>query len=110
MEIAPPDQLPPEDAIRKLEQELINFDKSLGEKTRWLVFTKKDILSEEESEEIAQRVIGELDWKAPWFMISSVTRSGTDDLVQSVGRALEEMKELEAEQQKTWALETEDEP
>ena len=105
VEIAPPDQVPPEDAIRKLEQELVNFDSSLGEKTRWLVFTKKDILSREESEEIARRVIDILDWKAPWFLISSVTRSGTDELMQSVGRALDEMKEFEQEQAKTWELE-----
>jgi len=110
VEIAPLDEMPPEDAIRKLEQELVNFDSSLGEKKRWLVFTKKDILSEQESDEIAERVIEELNWSEPWFIISSVTRSGTDELVQSVGRALDEMTELESEQQKTWSLETASEP
>ena len=106
VEIAPLDQMPPEDAVRKLQQELVNFDSSLGEKKRWLVFTKKDILSQEESEEISKRVLEELNWTEPWFMISSVTHSGTDELVQSIGRALDEMKELESEQQKTWELET----
>ena len=106
VEIAPLDQMPPEDAVRKLQQELVNFDDSLGKKKRWLVFTKKDILSQEESEEISKRVVEELNWTEPWFMISSVTRSGTDELVQSIGRALDEMKELESEQQKTWELET----
>jgi GTP-binding protein len=102
VEIAPLDEMPPEDAIRKLEQELINFDASLGDKLRWLVFTKSDILGQDEAEEIARRVVKELDWKKPWFVISSVARSGTDELVQSVGRALDEMTELEAEQQKVW--------
>ena len=106
VEIAPLDQMPPEDAVSKLEQELVNFDSSLGEKKRWLVFTKKDILSQEESEAISKRVLEALNWTEPWFMISSVTRSGTDELVQSIGRALDEMKELESEQQKTWELET----
>ncbi|MCP4048815.1 MAG: GTPase ObgE [Gammaproteobacteria bacterium] len=106
VEIAPLDQMPPEVAVRKLQQELVNFDSSLGEKERWLVFTKKDILSQEESEEICKRVLAELNWTEPWFMISSVTHSGTDELVQSIGRALDEMKELELEQQKTWELET----
>jgi GTP-binding protein len=104
VEIAPLDEMPPEDAIRKLEQELINFDASLGDKLRWLVFTKSDILGQDEAEEIARRVVKELDWKKPWFVISSVARSGTDELVQSVGRALDEMTELEAEQQKVWEL------
>ncbi len=102
VDIAPLDEMPPEDAVRKLEQELVNFDPGLGEKPRWLVFTKSDILDRAEAEEIANRVVKELNWQSPWFLISSVTRSGIDELVQSVGRALDEMTELEAEQQKTW--------
>jgi len=109
VELAPLDELPPEDAIRKLEQELLNFDASLGDKLRWLVFTKSDILSEEEVEEITTRVVKELDWQEPWFVISSVARKGTDELAQNVGRALDEMTELEAEQQKVWELESDSE-
>jgi GTP-binding protein len=106
VDVAPLDEMPPEDAVRKLEQELLNFDSSLGEKPRWLVFTKTDVLERVEAEEIAARVVKKLGWTAPWFMISSVTRSGTDELVQSIGQALDEMKELEQEQQKEWSLET----
>ena len=105
VDIAPLDEVPPEDAVRKLEQELVNFDSSLGEKTRWLVFTKADVLEQVEAKEIATRVVKELDWTAPWFLISSVTRSGTDELMQSIGRALDEMVELKQEQQKEWSLE-----
>jgi len=104
VDIAPLDEQPPEDAIRALEQELVNFDSSLGEKPRWLVFTKTDLVDQTEAEKITTRVVEGLNWTAPWFMISSVTRSGTDELVQSVGRALDEMKELELEQQKEWNL------
>ena len=97
---AAPDEEPPEDAVRKLAQELVNFDASLGDKPRWLVFTKTDLVAPGVAEEIAQRVLAALDWKAPWFMISSVTHAGTDELVQAVARALDEMKELE--QQEEW--------
>jgi hypothetical protein len=31
------------------------------------------------------------------------THHGIDDLVQSIGRALDEMKELEQEQEKDWS-------
>jgi len=106
VEIAPLDEMPPEEAIRKLEQELINFDISLGEKPRWLVFTKTDLVDQEDVERIVARVVKDLEWKSPWFTISSVTHSGTDELVQSIGRALDEMKELEKEAQKDWSLET----
>jgi GTP-binding protein len=108
VDIAPLDEMPPEDAIRKLEQELMNFDSSLGEKPRWLVFTKADVLDDTESDKLVERVLKELNWSGPWFLISSVTRKGTDELVQAIGRYLDEMKELETEQQKTWSLETAD--
>lgn len=69
VEIAPVDEMPPEEAVRKLEQELVNFDQELEEKPRWLVFTKTDVLDQEEAKAIAERVVDELKWKAPWFMI-----------------------------------------
>lgn len=102
VEIAPLDEVAPEDAVRQLQQELVNFDKDLGDKPRWLVLTKTDVVDKEEAEKIAKRAVASLKWTAPWFMISSVTRSGTDQLVQSIGRYLDEMKELETEQEKQW--------
>ena len=109
VDIAPVDQVVPVDAVRKLQQELINFDKDLGNKTRWLVFTKTDVIDEAEVQEIAAQTVKELNWTGPWFMISSVTRSGTDELMQSIGRAIDEMIELEKEQEKEWSLEAGDE-
>jgi len=103
VDIAPPDEELPEDAVRKLAQELVKFDTDLGDKPRWLVFTKIDLVEPAVAEGIARRVVDVLHWKAPWFMISSATRHGTDDLVQSIGRTLDEMKELEQEQQKDWS-------
>lgn len=100
VEIAPLDEMAPGDAIRKLEQELVNFDRELAEKPRWLVFTKIDVLDHDEAKTIAEEVVKELEWTGPWFMISSVTQTGTDELVQSIGRELDEMRELEKEQLK----------
>ena len=102
VEIAPPDEMPPEDAVRKLAQELVNFDSDLGNKPRWLVFTKIDVADQAEVEAIVSRAVKDLNWTAPWFMISSVAQTGTDELVQNIGRALDEMKELEVDQQKQW--------
>lgn len=102
VEISPPDDVAPEDAVRQLEKELINFDEALGGKKRWLVFTKCDVMEASEAKEIVEQALKALEWQGPWFMISSVTRSGTDELVQHIGRELEEMKALEAEQRETW--------
>jgi len=99
VEIAPLDGSSPEEAVRTLEQELVNFDPGLGDKPRWLVFTKTDLLEAGEAEAVARHVVETLEWEAPWFMISSVTRTGTEKLMQSVGRAVSELKELEAERQ-----------
>ena len=55
-----------------------------------------------EAKSLVDKALKALEWKAPYFMISSVTRSGTDELVQQVGRELEEIKALEAEQQGAW--------
>lgn len=102
VEIAPLDEVAPADAVRQLQQELVNFDTDLGNKPRWLVFTKSDVIDKEEADQIARQAVDKLEWTAPWFMISSVTQSGTDELVQSIGRYLDEMKELETEQEKQW--------
>ena len=96
VDIAPLDEIRPQDAIQKLEQELINFDNSLAEKPRWLVFNKADVLELATAEKIAARVVHEMNWAAPWFVISSVTGRGTDNLMQSIARALDEMNELNA--------------
>jgi GTP-binding protein len=100
VDIAPPDEEPPEVAVRKLEAELVNFDAALGDKPRWLVFTKADLVEHAVAEDIAHRVVKALDWSSPWFMISSATHAGTDELVQAIARALDEMRELE--QQEDW--------
>ncbi len=96
VDIAPLDEESPRDAIQKLEQELVNFDSKLGEKPRWLVFAKADVLELGDAEKIASQVVNEMNWTAPWFVVSSVTGMGIDHLMQSIGRALEEMNELDA--------------
>jgi GTP-binding protein len=102
VEIMPLDGEEPEQAVRKLELELENFDSSLGGKPRWLVFTKSDVVEASVASEIVERTLKALDWTAPHFVISSVTRKGTDELVNHIGRELEEMKALEVERQETW--------
>ena len=67
------------------------------------------MIDEAEAQQIAAQTIKELNWTAPWFMISSVTRQGTDELMQSIGRAIDELTELEKEQEKDWSLEVDDE-
>ena len=79
----------PVEQVRQLEQELHNFDPGLMHKPRWLVFTKADLLPPEEARSKAEEAVAALGWNDPWMLISSVTKSGTDDLMQKVSLELE---------------------
>jgi GTP-binding protein len=83
--------------VRQLEAEMRKFDPGLLDKPRWLVFTKADLLPEDEAREKAEQVIGELAWAAPWMLISSVTHSGTEELMQRVSAELVRMEEESAD-------------
>ena len=79
----------PVEQVRQLEQELYNFDPGLMDKPRWLVFTKADLLPPDEARSKAEEAVAALGWEKPWMLISSVTKSGTDELMQKVSLELE---------------------
>jgi len=83
----------PASQVRLLENELERFDPGLMDKPRWLVFTKSDLLPGTEAQEKAAAVVKELGWEAPWFVISSIAREGTRELMQQVSDALLTMDE-----------------
>ena len=87
----------PVEQVRQLQKELRNFDPGLMDKPRWLVFTKADLLPLDDAREVAEDAVVALGWKEPWMLISSVTKSGTDDLMQKISLKLEILQdELEA--------------
>ena len=86
----------PVSQVRKLEEEMRKFDAGLMEKPRWLVFTKADLMPEQEAQSRAEEAVAELGWQAPWLLISSVTKTGTDELMQQVSAKLELIEDEEA--------------
>lgn len=96
----------PVEQVRQLELEMQKFDPGLMEKPRWLVFSKADLLPPEEAQEKAEQAVAELGWDAPWELISSVTRSGTDELMQKVSLQLELLQDEEATRQAAEVPET----
>ena len=82
--------------VRQLEEELLKFDADLADKARWLVFTKADLMPPEEARQKAEEAVAELDWKGPWVLISSITKSGIDELMQQVSAELERIEDEEA--------------
>lgn len=91
--------------VRKLEQEMQKFDAGLMDKPRWLVFTKADLMPPGEAEEKAREAAEELGWQGPWVLISSVTHSGTQELMQQVS---DELERIEEEEQQALALQEAD--
>lgn len=79
----------PEKQVRKLEDEMRTYDEKLIEKPRWLVFTKADLLPEDEARNRAQSAVDALGWSAPWHLISSVSGEGTRKLMADAMTALE---------------------
>ena len=88
----------PVEQVRQLQKELRNFDSDLMDKPRWLVFTKVDLLPPDEARSQAEAAVAALGWDEPWMLISSVTKSGTDDLMQKVSLELEILKDEAAAQ------------
>lgn len=96
----------PVEQVRQLELEMQKFDPGLLDKPRWLVFSKADLLPPEEAQEKAEQAVAELGWDAPWELISSVTNSGTDELMQKVSLQLELLQDEEATRQAAEVPET----
>jgi len=88
----------PVEQVRQLQKELRNFDPGLMDKPRWLVFTKADLLPPDEARSKAEEAVAVLGWQDPWMLISSVTKSGTDDLMQKISLELEILQDEAAAQ------------
>ena len=64
--------------------ELKKYSDELGNKDRWLVFTKTDLLPDDICKQTIDKFVQELNWDGPVFSVSSVDHSGTKNLSQSI--------------------------
>jgi GTP-binding protein len=105
VDMAPLDEeTDPVEQVRAIEAELEKFDPELLQRPRWLVFNKADLLPEDERQKLAKALVRKLKWKAPWFVVSAITREGTwsvclkiqDFFEQLKAEAVEEMRSLDA--------------
>ena len=81
--------------------ELKKFSDDLKNKERWLVFTKSDLLTNDECKKTIDHFIQELNWEGPVFLVSSVNQSGTKELSQSIYNFLAEQTNTQDSEQKT---------
>lgn len=88
VDVMPIDGSQPEEAVKIILQELVNFDVDLGSKERWLVFTKTDVLPEEEIDQRIAEITKALNWTGRVYKISSILGQGTLRLCQDLMKAI----------------------
>lgn len=95
VDMCPLDGSDPVENARIIHNELSVFSETLNQRTRWLVLNKSDLLLPEEAEEIRQRMITELGWDGPIYIVSAAQREGTELLTQDLQNQLDEIWEAE---------------
>ena len=91
IDILPPD--PDADPVRDARSvvaELKKYSKDLGDKPRWLVLNKSDLLPAPEARKLADAIVRKLRYKGPHFLISAATGAGTRELTEAVMHFLEQ--------------------
>ncbi len=86
VDLAPPDPEQQDLAaqVRAIENELQRFDEGLAERPRWLLFTKSDLMLPEEADQQIAETLQRLDWQAPWYRMSALSREGLERVCQDV--------------------------
>ena len=79
--------------VRTIETELAKYSDELGDRERWLVMTKTDLLLDEEAEERCAQLKAELDWQGPNYSIAAISKQGTKQLVYDLMAAVEHLVE-----------------
>jgi len=97
VDIAPVDGSDVAVQVRAIEQELRKFNPELLERPRWLVLNKADMLAEDERQAVAEKIVAELGWTQPWFLVSALARENTMAVCQQVQRFFESQREASVE-------------
>ncbi|HEY0196907.1 MAG TPA: GTPase ObgE [Rhodanobacter sp.] len=94
VDIAPLDGSDVAAQVRAIELELEKFNPELLERPRWLVLNKADMLAEGERTAVAEKIVAELGWTQPWFLVSAIARENTMAVCQQVQRFFESQREV----------------
>lgn len=101
VDIAPMDYegsaVSPVEQVRAIEHELRKYDPGMLEKPRWLVLNKADLMFEDEAREAAQKIVAELGWTGPWYLVSALGREGTWPIMLAVQTFFDRLREAELE-------------
>ena len=90
VDLAPLDESNSADAAEVIVNELTRFSPSLAERDRWLVLNKTDMLMDDERDERVKEVVERLQWEGPVYVISAISKQGTEQLSRDIMRYLED--------------------
>jgi GTPase len=76
----------PVKAARAIAAELKKFDPALHRKPRWLLFNKADAVQDASAR--AAKILRQLRWTRPWFIISALRGDGCEAVSKAVAREL----------------------
>ena len=103
VDIAPMDYegsaVSPVEQVRAIEAELRKYDPAMLEKPRWLVLNKADLMFEDEAREAAEKIVAELGWTQPWYLVSALGREGTWPIMLAVQTFFDRLREEALEAQ-----------
>lgn len=88
-------------------EELEKFSPTLAKKERWLVISKADLLSEEDLQELENRLRSELSWSDNIHTIAAINGDGCTELMHGLMERISEHRELLAENSEYRDLEQE---
>ncbi len=74
----------PVEQFHQLSEELVKFSEQLEEKQRWLVFTKADVTTTAEAEQLASEYAQKIGWQDKYYLISSINKTGLQPLIKDI--------------------------
>lgn len=90
VDMAPLDDASAPDAAEVIVNELIKFSPSLAERDRWLVLNKCDQILDEEHDARVKEIVDRLEWTGPVYVISAISKLGTERLCHDIMRYMED--------------------
>jgi GTP-binding protein len=90
VDMFPFDDSTPADNALVIANELAAFSPTLVDRERWLVLNKIDLVPEDERQALIDSVVDALAWTGPLYVISAMSKLGTDKLAQDLMTWLEQ--------------------
>ena len=98
VDVAPMDGSDPAQDVQAIVRELQKFSVELGDRERWLVLNKSDLLPEHERQPHCRGIVQRLDWEGPVFEISALSKQGTRPLLWAIMEYIEKQRQGAAEE------------